>query len=31
MGNYNVTEVAIPAEDRVGIGEDLAELLQILM
>jgi len=30
MSNYNITEVAIPAEDGVDIGEDLAALLQIL-
>jgi hypothetical protein len=27
---YNIPEVAVSAEDGVGFGEDLAELLQIL-
>jgi hypothetical protein len=30
LSNYNIPEVAVPAKDGVGIGEDLAELFQIL-
>ncbi len=32
LSNYNffIPEVAVSAKDEIGIGEDLAELLQIL-